>query len=117
MLEFIGSTMKMPRGDSGSFDVWYEDLTGTIIPLVTGDRVAFTVKHNANDDDADALIQKLVTTFTDGKAIVLIDPADTKPYSFGRYAYDVEIKLADGTVHTLTPENAVFQLGKEVTHG
>ena len=117
MLEFIGSTIKMPRGDTGEIPVWYEDEdTKVKIPLVTGDRVAFTVKRNANDPDSEAIVQKLVTTFVDGEAIIRIDPADTKLHPFGRYFYDCEIKLADGAVHTLTPEDAVFKLGKEITH-
>lgn len=118
MLEFVGSTIRMPRGDTGTFPVWYEDEETKIkIPLVTGDRVAFTVKRNANDPDSEALIQKFVTTFVDGVATVRIDPLDTKFLEFGRYFYDCEIKLADGTVHTLTPEDAIFRLGKEITHG
>ena len=116
MLEFIGSTIKMPRGDSGEFPVWHEDAQGNLIPLVAGDRVAFTVKRDPSEPDTEAIIQKFVTTFVDGKAIVRILPADTKPYPFGRYYYDVEIKLADGTTDTISEEGAIFKLGKEVTH-
>ena len=117
MLEFVGSTIKMPRGDTGEFPVWHEDALGVKIPLVAGDRVAFTVKRDPNEPDTEAIIQKFVTTFVDGTAIVRIESADTKPYPFGRYYYDVEIKLADGTTDTISEEGAIFRLGKEVTHG
>lgn len=105
--------IKMVRGDSETLT--YENInaeTGEQVALVTGDTVYFTVKTNYQT--ADKSLQKVVTTFTDGKASISILPTDTKIMPFGQYVYDVQVTFANGQVKT--PVVGAFTLLNEVTY-
>ena len=107
-----GTEISMIRGDSESITVACTDLSGAAIPFVAGDKVYFTVKTRISE--AVATLQKLVTTFTDGKAIIIINPVDTKTLRVMRYYYDVQLTKEDGTVTTLVPPSR-FTLEGDVT--
>lgn len=66
--------------------------------LDTGDRVYFTVNDGLEKENP--LIQKVVTEFTDNKALVQLSTSDTD-LPIGSYYYDVEIDSADGRVDTV----------------
>ena len=66
--------------------------------LDTGDRVYFTVNDGLEKENP--LIQKIVTEFTDNKALVQLSTSDTD-LPIGSYYYDVEIDSADGRVDTV----------------
>ena len=111
-MNFIGTTIEMFRGDSETLTVTARDkVTKVAIPLVTGDTVKFTVRRKENDV---ITFQKVVTTFTDGNALVTILPADTVGKEPGRYVYDVEITFAGGDVKT--PAKGTYNLKGDVTY-
>jgi hypothetical protein len=70
------------------------------------------VKTNASTDVK--LIQKIITNFTDGKAIINILPTDTSSMKFGNYKYDVQLTRVDGTVTTICIGQ--FTLLEEITY-
>jgi hypothetical protein len=108
-----GTNIMMTRGDSESITISCTNESGMALPFVDGDKIYFTVKKGTTD--ADKLIQKVISTFTGGKAIVAIDPPDTKSLSFGSYVYDIQLNRADGTVTTLVTPSTFSILG-EVTY-
>lgn len=108
-----GTELRMTRGDTESIDVYCINESSALIPLVDGDAVYFTVK--ASVDDEDVIIQKIVSSFTEGKASITIEPEDTNELSYGNYVYDVQITKADGTVKTIIAPSE-FVIGPEVTY-
>lgn len=66
--------------------------------LADGDKVYFTV--NSELEKPEPLIQKVVDTFIDNKAVIRLTTEDTD-IPVGSYYYDVEINTADGRVDTI----------------
>jgi len=108
-----GKNMSMIRGDSEIITVSCSDINGVQIPLVVGDTVYFTVKES--EYMTVKIFQKIITSFTDGKAIINIIPTDTKELKFKTYKYDVQLSRADGTVRTIIPASN-FTVDAEVTY-
>lgn len=105
--------MYVIKGDTDTFTVSCVDEDGVALPFVYGDRVFFTVKASKNT--AEKVLQKIVGTFVDGKAIVDILPADTGSLRSMIYVYDVQYSMANGVVKTLVPPSK-FVLEGEVTY-
>lgn len=76
--------------------------------LSEGDVVRFAMKRSV--DELNPLILKIIPHDT---LTLTIDPEDTKPLPFGKYVYDVELTMEDGTVDTFIPLTAFF-IEKEV---
>lgn len=66
--------------------------------LDEGDTVYFTV--NSELEKPEPLIQKVVTTFENHKAVIRLTTTDTD-IPVGTYYYDVEVNTADGRVDTV----------------
>lgn len=66
--------------------------------LADGDKVYFTV--NSELEKPEPLIQKMVDTFIDNKAVIRLTTEDTD-IPVGNYYYDVEVNTADGRVDTI----------------
>jgi len=112
-MQFINGAAVMIRGDSDSISVACKNPDGTPRPLVVGDKVYFTVK--VTTEYTEKLLQKVVETFQDGVANILIMPEDTKSLKPGKYVFDVQISFADGTVTTIVKPQ-MFILDGDVTH-
>jgi len=70
---------------------------------ITGWTIFFTVKKKVEDDDADAVIKKEITTHTDpmnGKTEIPILDTETDPLD-GVYFYDVQYKDTLGIIKTV----------------
>lgn len=95
MLIFNNDTkaIKIVAKDTGDFVLSLDNYM-----LDTGDAVYFTV--NDKLESTPPLIQKVVTSFTDHKALVRLTSRDTD-MDPGDYWYDVEIDTADGRVDTV----------------
>lgn len=112
-MEFSGNNMVMVRGDDESFLVSARiKATGVQEPFVTGDVVYFTVINSSPDETQ--VIQKVVTTFTNGKAIIMINEADTKTLAGKHFLYDVQVNKVGLGKKTIV-RRAVFELVGEVT--
>lgn len=98
----MATNISMIRGDSYPFAVSYK-LNGVATALVAGDTVYFTVKKNV--EDTEKVLQKVITDFVDGKAIIEILPSDKAAFWAGNipvnYIYDVQINFASGLVKTV----------------
>lgn len=106
-----GKNISMTRGDSESITVTYKK-DKEYVDFVTGDIVYFTVKETIYSEAIK--LQKIVTEFVEGKAIIELAPEDTRVLDFRTYIYDIQVTGADGKVLTLIkPSN--FTIDGEVT--
>lgn len=78
-----------------------------------GDTVYFTVRDALGDSQT--TIQKVITGFLDGKAVIILDPSDTSNLFFKTYVYDIQWTRADGQVKTIVPASD-FTILAEVTY-
>lgn len=112
-MEIQGTNISMTRGDSQSIIISVKDKDGNKVPLITGDMIYLTVKQSINTEKK--VLQKVVTQFEDGNAIIEITPDDTKDIPFRTYVYDIQLNRVDGTVSTIIPPSN-FIIGGEVTY-
>ena len=111
-MQITGTDIQMTRGDTESLSVRMAE-DGAQVPFEAGDTLYFTVKYNSDTDEK--LLQKVITEFPGGEAVIHIEPEDTKPLAFGCYSYDLQLTRADGTVTTIIPPST-FEVSPEVTY-
>ena len=112
-MKIQGTNISMIRGDSEAIKVSCRNESGVDIPLAEGDIVYFTVKRNTNTEEK--ILQKIVTEFTDGVALITIFPEDTKELKTGSYYYDIQLNRANGQVKTIIPPST-YTIKAEVTY-
>ena len=82
-------------------DTWTKTITvelnGVKRSLVNGDHVYLTME----DPDGVEVINKDITSFTDGNAVVELVSSDSKDLDEGVYKYDIVVVYADGDRYTL----------------
>ena len=109
-----GTNVKMTRGDSEDFTVsCTSKATGLQLDFIEGDIVYFTVKDSVYTQEK--RLQKVITSFVGGKAVISITPSDTKGLDFGQYVYDVQWSRPPQTVKTIVTKSN-FIIGPEVTY-
>lgn len=108
-----GTNISMIRGDSEGIKVSCKDENGADVPLVEGDIVYFTVKISTNTENK--ILQKIVTEFTEGVALITIYPKDTRELRPRIYYYDIQLNRANGQVKTIVPPSQ-FTINAEVTY-
>jgi len=119
-MKVTGTTLGLRRGDSDSITLaCFTDAAPPVaIPLVIGDTVYFTVKTSPYTDIK--ILQKIITSFVDGKAVIPFLPIDTKMLDGKNYVYDVQVTFSDATVRTIIPPAtdsvAYFNILPEVTY-
>lgn len=104
-----GSNLSMMRGDSDSLTVTLEGR-----PFAEGDVVTLTVAYDMAVPAP--VLQKKVTVFPDGEALLAFAPEDTASIIPGDYIYDVQLAAADVGVKTIV-EPSTFTLRGDVTRG
>jgi hypothetical protein len=91
------------------------------------DTAWLTAKVRAGQDDADAIVQKAITTAdvpgvgqvenagpgTDGVLRFDLVPADTLAIGTRRLVYDIQLALSNGSIYTV--EMGTFQLTDQIT--
>lgn len=98
--------LEMTRGDSKTFTLTIKDGSGNPYCLKNWS-VFFTLKTNIALDDADASLQKIVTTFADttsgtsGVAEIELAPADTMNLEAREYDFDIAVTTAAGKNYTI----------------
>lgn len=112
-MKIQGTNISMTRGDSEAIKVIVKDTLGNIIPLITGDTIYFTVRGNILNTTK--VIEKIITEFDDGKALINIHPQDTNNLRFTTYVYDIQLNKENGTVKTIIPPSR-FTITGEVTY-
>lgn len=77
--------------------------------LDSGDEVIMSIDKER--ENKNPLIQKRVTEFTDGKAVITLTAEDTD-VNPGDYYYDIQVNTADGRVDTVVgPAKFKFEGG------
>ena len=71
------------------------------------------MKRSVYEDEK--LLQKVITEFPSGEALIEIAPEDTKKLDYATYSYDVQLTAKDGTVTTIIPPSD-FKVLPEVTY-
>lgn len=99
--------IKIVKGDTAILDLNIKNHT-----FVVGDKVYFTVKESV--DDTVKVIQKIVTTFENNIAKVILSKEDTN-VEVGSYLYDIQLSLLDGRVDTVVAPTK-FEVIGGVTH-
>ena len=99
--------MKVVKGDTAIFDINMKDYS-----FVEGDKVYFTVKSSV--DDAENIIQKIVTEFDENVAKIILSSTNTS-IDVGSYLYDIQCSLIDGRIDTVVPPTK-FEVIGGVTH-
>ena len=106
----------MIRGDSESITVrQFEKHDGeepAFLPFEDGDTVYFTMRP---DIEGEIVLQKEITDFPEGEAVIPFAPEDTAGLDFGDYVYDVQLTRANDTVTTLIQPSR-FTITEEVTY-
>lgn len=97
------SKISLYRGDSKSLTLNFTDSNGNVVDI-TGGTVTFTLKNSKDDLDADAVIQKSVTSHsnpTGGISKIDILASETQGLSPNVYRYDIQILLPGGLKKTV----------------
>lgn len=109
-MDVNGTNLTMIQGDSESLTIGRKDASGNLLPFAEGDTVYFTVKESPLV--VEKVFQKAITTFVDGKAIIEIEPEDTKTIAIQSYFYDIQLNTAAGKVTTLVkPSKLTIKVG------
>lgn len=111
-MTITGTNISMIRGDTEGITVTCTE-DGVARSFVTGDTVYFTVKKTVSETAK--ILQKIITSFTNGKALIDISSADTKTLDAKPYVYDIQIVFANGTQKTVIGP-ATFEITDEVTY-
>ena len=106
------TNLRMIRGDSESITVSFNDEDQKKIILAAGDQVYFTVKVNTSVQEK--VMQKLITVFEAGNAVIEIEPAETSSLAYRNYTYEIQWVNANGRVTTVVPPS-IFKIEPEVT--
>jgi len=110
--------MSLVRGNDVTYNMVFATAAGAAYCLKNWS-VFFTIKTNPSLPDAQASVQKIVTTFPDttsgtsGSAQVTIAAADTANLDVGEYDYDVRVTTSAGKNYTV--ERGKLDLLYEVT--
>lgn len=99
-----GPAIKMIRGNTRAWRISSKNAAGDPITFVTGDTVYMTLKKKALAEEA-IVLQKIITAFPDGAAVIRIDPVDTQDLETGKYVYDIQVSFASGVVESTTATN------------
>ena len=112
-MKVTGTNVSMTRGDSESITVTMKNTEGELVPFEDGDLLYFTIKENINTESK--ILQKAITIFRDGSALIGILPEDTKSLRCKEYVYDIQLNRIDGTVSTIIKPSK-FVIEGEVTY-
>lgn len=95
--------IKMVQGDTGLLDIAVEGYE-----LKDGDKVHFAVaKEDFDTNVIEIVIDKCITKFIDGVAIIPLVTEDTINLESGTYKYDIQIRTLDGRVDTIFPQKTL----------
>lgn len=112
-MKINGTNLTMIRGDTEAIKLTVKNNLGEVIPLDLGDTVYFTVKTSPNLKTK--IMQKVITEFNEGLAVIPINPIDTKDLMVGTYTYDIQLNRANGDVKTIIPPS-LLTIASEVTY-
>lgn len=102
MAELGIGIINLVRGDTHYISRIFTDKDGNKLTFNTStDQINFTVRKNINSE---AVIEKKISDITkdsEGKYTITIEPEDTEDLDFGKYGYDIEIRIGNDFVRTV----------------
>ncbi len=98
----------LTKGDSAKLKLKLYDAQNKLLTLKDGDTAVLTIKQNIDSDDV-----VLQLTVDDSQQFTFA-PADTATLDCGKYCYDIQVTLNDGSVYTVIPPS-LFVIAKGVT--
>lgn len=110
--------LSLTRGDTQTYTLTFKKADGSLYNIKNW-VVFFTLKTNWSLPDANASLQKIVTTFDDttsgtsGSARVTINPTDTVDLDVGEYDFDFAVRTS--TNETFTVLKGKLDLEYDVT--
>jgi len=111
-------TLSLIRGDSQAYTITFKSAAGVAYCLKNW-VVFFTLKTNWALADAQASLQKTITSFADstsgtsGVAVISLAPEDTANLDPGEYDYDIAVRTASNETYTVM--RGKFNLEYDVT--
>lgn len=105
----MSNKLKYYRGDSIKIELNFTDGSGDALDISEWS-VFLTIKHDIDDTDDDAVVQKVVTSHSDpthGKTLVNVPASEVNTLE-GPYYYDIQVKKADGTIKTIISDMMIF---------
>ncbi len=106
MYRVIVNSIYITRGDTAHLPLRIIDSDHEYIPT-DQDKIVFSLKKDITKPDY--VLQKEIKN-----NVLVLNPEDTQNLECGRYTYDVQITLEDGTVETIIPPH-IFKVMSEVT--
>ena len=94
--------LSMVRGDSNSYTLTFDE--NGVALNITGWTIFFTLKTNWQLPDAEASLQKIITSHsapTAGTTVLTLAPGDTSSLEPGTYDYDIQVLTNTGQVYTV----------------
>lgn len=107
-------TLSLIRGDTDNIAVTFKRADGSVYNIKNWS-VFFTMKTNRDLADAQASLQKIVTSFSDttsgtsGSANIPILPADTSNLELGEYDFDISVCTNLGENYTVVRGKAELE--------
>ena len=111
-MEIINYDVYMRKGDTEAVNVNVTGVDGEKVDLVDGDIIHLTIK--LRDSDTNKILQKSVTEFVNGEALITIYPEDTKELDIRSYVYDIQLTRGNRYIKTIVPPLATDPLPKWV---
>lgn len=111
----MNTSLKIFRGDDITINVRVKDSAGDAVDI-TGYTFWFTAKSQESDIDANAEIQKEVTSHTtpaSGLTAITLSNSDTDLDTDKEYFYDIQMKDTGGSVTTLVKGRMLIK--KDIT--
>ena len=111
--------LSLIRGNTQTYNVTMRGTDGTSPYCIKNWVVYFTLKTNPTLTDAQASLQKIITTFSDttggtsGVATIPITANDTKDLAVGAYDFDIKVLTSASESHTVMVGK--FELEQNIT--
>ena len=99
--------LSLTRGDSRTYTLTFKNGSTGLVYNIKNWVVKFTLKTNPTIIDAEASLQKIVTSFADstsgtsGVAVISLDPSDTVNLDAQEYDFDIQVTTAMNENYTV----------------
>lgn len=102
MFKIKGTKISLIRGDTLIVEIQIER-NGEVYEVQEGDVVRFALKRGEMKKDRTAYLDEdplIIKTIPNESLVLRLESQDTANLPFGRYHYDIQLTMEDGTVDT-----------------
>ena len=112
MLKIDGQAIYLTRGDTAEISVTATLDDGTPYEFANGDIIIFRMGLKPGQDIA--LEKECIVDTENNKAVLMLEPDDTKNMKFKVYRYEFELICAEDEGHYTFIVDQPFEIGKEI---